>query len=85
MLQYISGNDRRYDVGEEVDLPDAQAERWIAAGFAAAITDGVAVDEVTEARDAEPVAVASDATAPEAATLDDAPEHATLQKARKRG
>jgi hypothetical protein len=73
LLQYISGNDRRYDVGEECDLPDAVATRWIDAGFAEAVSE-----RRSRADDAE-------ADEPEAAALAEAPERATLPKAGKRG
>jgi hypothetical protein len=74
ILQEVADEQRRYTVGEEVELPDDKAERFIAAELAVGAED-----------ERHQKAVATETARHEAAALADAPERATHPPARKRG
>lgn len=48
ILQGRAGVDVSYDAGEEYDLPDGRAARWIDAGFAEAVGPVVEIEPVVE-------------------------------------
>jgi hypothetical protein len=76
MLAEVSGNIRRYTIGDLVELPDDEAKRWIENGFCEAATEAVSPPVPTLPPPAPPVVEAAAHGAEE--------EQAAEPRARKR-
>jgi len=77
ILQSRGGVDVSYDAGEEYEIPEARAERWVAAGYAELIGTKKATPPAIEKAIEPPAEVPEIEPVVEAAVKPPAPERAT--------